>query len=76
MAYLRNIGLMPEPLVLKHAADSFADAGAASGALQFGIGVQTLARERTECREPHTPGSLLVYGSSDQGYTGACFIKA
>lgn len=63
-AYLRNAALMPEPMITEYSAESFGDAGAASGALLLAAAAAA------------PPGSRsLVLGSSDEGAAGACLVE-
>lgn len=73
MAYLRNVPLMPEPFVRTIAAASFGDLGAAAGGVMLGMGVHTLVRLRRPVGSP--PPLLLLCGSADQGYVGACLVQ-
>ena len=72
MAYFRNVALMPEPFVRTTAAEAFGDLGAASGAVQFAMGLHALAR-------PKLDGTLnkllLLCGASDDGCLGACMVQ-
>lgn len=71
MAYFRNVAMMPEPFMRTIAAESFGDLGAASGAVQFAMGIQALARPKLD----GTPNDLLLMcGASDDGHLGACMV--
>jgi 3-oxoacyl-[acyl-carrier-protein] synthase-1 len=72
LAYLRNVALMPEPLVRTVVAESFGDTGAAAGALAATLGLLRLAREVAAGTSPRL---LMVSGSSDEGHVGACLIE-
>ncbi len=64
----RNAALMPIPLVPFLAAESFGDAGAASGALLLGAAALFASREAGR--------RTLIYGCSDPGQIGACVVEA
>lgn len=79
MAYLRNEALMPEPFVRTMAGEAFGDAGAAAGAVLFGMALSVLAggrgRSLGEARAEHPAQRLLLCGSSDRGQVGACLLQ-
>ena len=71
-AYLRNVELMPEPLVGDLIAESLGDAGAGSAAVQLGMSSYTLEKL---CRTLGNSRRSLTYGCSDDGQIGACIVE-
>ncbi len=68
-AYLRNAGLMPEPLRVHVASEGLGDAGAGAGPVMLGV-----ALHRARWRQP-SARRTLVYGSADNGRIGACIVE-
>ncbi|MCP3168949.1 3-oxoacyl-ACP synthase [Myxococcus qinghaiensis] len=68
-AYLRNAGLMPEPLRVHLAGEGLGDAGAGAGPVMLGV-----ALHRARWREP-AARRTLIYGSADGGRVGACVVE-
>lgn len=69
VAYLRNGELFPEPMAYDFVAEYFGACGAASGALAMGLAQHHLARLGVS-----EPARVLAYGSSDEGFVGACVL--
>ncbi|MEZ4302572.1 MAG: beta-ketoacyl synthase N-terminal-like domain-containing protein [Polyangiaceae bacterium] len=72
-AYLRNAELMPEPFRVTLVAASLGDAGAASPAIQIAMALHAFVPRRRTA-PPLT--RALVYGSADNGLTGACAVES
>ncbi|MGE3294514.1 MAG: hypothetical protein AB7O95_24365, partial [Geminicoccaceae bacterium] len=70
LASLRNGSLIPEPFVRTMAAESFGDLGAAAGGVMLAMGLPALAAHAQA-----DPATLLLVGSSDEGYVGACLVQ-
>jgi len=68
-AYLRNAGLMPEPLRVHLSGEGLGDAGAGAGPVMVGV-----ALHRARWREP-AARRTLIYGSADGGRVGACVVE-
>ncbi|MFY2556804.1 3-oxoacyl-ACP synthase [Corallococcus terminator] len=68
-AYLRNAGLMPEPLRVYLSGEGLGDAGAGAGPVMLGV-----ALHRARWREP-AARRTLIYGSADGGRVGACVVE-
>ena len=71
-AYLRNVALMPEPMVTEMIGESFGDVGAGSGALLLGMSLHRLKELQPAATHPVRS---LIYGSSDHGQIGACVVE-
>ncbi len=69
-AYLRNVGLMPEPLRNHTVGNAFGDVGAAAGAVAFVQAVCAL-----DPRRGPKVASALAYASSDGGAVGGCIVR-
>jgi 3-oxoacyl-[acyl-carrier-protein] synthase-1 len=67
-AYLRNAGLMPEPLRVNTAGEYLGDAGAGAGPVMLGAALYWASRQAE-------PSRTLVYGCSDGGRIGACVVE-
>ena len=70
LALLRSFGASAPPELLWHPADCLGDCGAAAGALNVVFGALALARRSVP------DGSVLVWGSSDDGERGAALLAA
>lgn len=71
-ASLRNAPLMPEPLVVRLAAEALGDVGASAGAMGLGLALHRLGMLEPEHGQAER---ILVYGCSDMGRVGACVIE-
>jgi 3-oxoacyl-[acyl-carrier-protein] synthase-1 len=69
-AYLREVDVMPEPLLVDLLADCVGDVGAAAGPLGLAFGMYLLATDPRSTR-----GRALVYSESDTGELGAAIIE-
>ena len=70
LALLRSFGATPTPRLLWHPADCLGDCGAAAGVLNIVFGTLAIARRSV------ADGSVLVWGSSDDGERGAALLAA
>jgi 3-oxoacyl-[acyl-carrier-protein] synthase-1 len=68
LALPRSFGASAPPELLWHPADCLGDCGAAAGALNVVFGALALARRSV------ADGSVLVWGSSDDGERGAALL--
>jgi 3-oxoacyl-[acyl-carrier-protein] synthase-1 len=69
-AYLRNTALMPEPLTIARACESFGDAGAGAAPVMLAAAIARLRRAGGRGKR------ALVYGSADGGRVGACVVES
>lgn len=72
-AYLRNPGLMPEPMVTTTVGMALGDTGGAAGAIALVLALEALRPPTLPLRAP-PPTSVLVHGSSDEGVVGGCIV--
>lgn len=72
-AYLRNPGLMPEPMTATTVGMALGDTGGAAGAIALVLALEGL-RPPTLPLRPPPRGSVLVHGSSDDGAVGGCIV--
>lgn len=76
LAYLRNVELMPEPMVTRHLAFALGDCGAAAFVMALAWTVVDF-HTRSAFARPHTPlRSALVYASSDDGPVTGALLEA
>lgn len=69
-AYLRNVGLMPEPLRSHTIGNALGDVGAGAGAIAFAQSINALAPRRGPAVR-----TALAYASSDSGGVGGCIVQ-
>lgn len=76
LAYLRNVELMPEPMVTRHLAFALGDCGAAAFLMGMAWSVVDF-HTRSAFARPHTSlRSALVYASSDDGAVTGALLEA
>jgi 3-oxoacyl-[acyl-carrier-protein] synthase I len=68
-AYLREVEMMPEPLIVELIADRVGDVGAAAGILGIAFGVYLMVEDRRD-----GPSRSLTYSESDSGHVGAAIV--
>ncbi|NVB41969.1 hypothetical protein G6O69_29345 [Pseudenhygromyxa sp. WMMC2535] len=72
-AYLRNAGLLPEPLRVDLVAETLGNPGAAAPILQL---AHAFAIGGAEARAGQRRARVLVYGCAESGELGACVVEA
>jgi 3-oxoacyl-[acyl-carrier-protein] synthase-1 len=68
-ASLRELEIMPEPLVVETIADCVGDVGAAAGIVGLAFGAYGMVESASE-----GPGRVLAYSESDSGEVGAAIL--
>jgi len=69
-AYLREVDIMPEPLVVELLADRLGDVGAAAGILGCALAALLMTKD-----DRQRPSRALIYSESDTGEIGAAIVE-